>query len=387
MKVWRKQTVRYIKDGKRVPKGTRGAQRKTEHSKRFYGTLRTASGKRKQTPLTEDEKTSQRLLVKLQGDEDRKAILGVTEEDERAQTPISKALPEYIAYLTMKGNTAEYVKTCNQRLTKLLKAVKAKTISDLDSGKVLKTLNDWRKGISLETINHYIRAVKGFAKWLRRERLLKDDPFVGLKTFNSKVDKRRNRRAFTDDELKRLLSDTQVSSKRYRGNDWQFLPVDRVMLYRIAANTGLRAKEISSLTVSNFELERRILTVAASNTKNRQQAVLPLSQTFCETLAEYFKRLKTDRLFPGSWNKRRMAGKMLKRDMVRAGICAKDAQGRTLDFHSLRYTFVSNLAKGKVHPSQAQKLARHSDINLTMSVYTDLSVDDLRDAIDTLPTL
>src|SRR5690606_3539794 len=92
-------------------------------------------------------------------------------------------------------------------------------------------------------------------------------------------------------------------------------------------------------------------------------------------------------LFPGNWIRQRMAGKMLKRDLLRCGIAAEREDGKVLDFHSLRYTFISNLARGGVHPAHAQRLARHSDINLTMSVYTSLTLDELRGAVDVLPRL
>lgn len=279
---------------------------------------------------------------------------------------------------------------CSQRLRKLFKAMKTYTLSDLNEASVLKALNAWRNStsISLGTTNHYIGLAKAFTKWLIRERQLRDDPFIGLRKQNAKTDRRRVRRAFNEDELRRLLRDTQISLKRYRGSDWQFLPADRVMLYTLAASTGLRAKELSSLSLTDFDFTTMTLTVDASNTKNKRVARLPLSAHVCETLQAWIeKRRIVDKLFHGSWNAVRMAGKMLKRDLKRCGIPSVDDQGRTLDFHSLRYTFISNLARGGVHPAKAQRLARHSDINLTMSVYTSLDVDELRDAVDTLPRL
>lgn len=58
MKVWRKQLVQYFtKEGKRCPKG-QSVRQKTIESKRFYGTLTLASGKRKQTPHGEVRTTA-----------------------------------------------------------------------------------------------------------------------------------------------------------------------------------------------------------------------------------------------------------------------------------------------------------------------------------------
>jgi len=40
------------------------------------------------------------------------------------------------------------------------------------------------------------------------------------------------------------------------------------------------------------------------------------------------------------------------------------------DFHSLRVTFVTNLAGGGVHPRTAQALGCYSTVELTMKTYT-----------------
>jgi hypothetical protein len=59
--------------------------------------------------------------------------------------------------------------------------------------------------------------------------------------------------------------------------------------------------------------------------------------------------------------------------------------GRVLDFHSLRYTFVTRLAQAGVHPRTAQALARHAKIETTMQIYTDLDHLDLHAAVEQGP--
>ena len=61
---------------------------------------------------------------------------------------------------------------------------------------------------------------------------------------------------------------------------------------------------------------------------------------------------------------------MLKKDLARAGIPYKDEIGRCFDFHGLRALCASMLVRRGVHPKIAQAILRHSDINLTMNVYT-----------------
>jgi len=64
-----------------------------------------------------------------------------------------------------------------------------------------------------------------------------------------------------------------------------------------------------------------------------------------------------------------------------------DSQGRFADFHCLRHTFITNLARANVSPKTAQSLARHSDIRLTMDIYTHVEQEEQATAIRGLPSL
>ena len=63
----------------------------------------------------------------------------------------------------------------------------------------------------------------------------------------------------------------------------------------------------------------------------------------------------------------------------------RDSGGLYADFHANRHTFISNLTLAGVSPKLAQTLARHSDINLTMQVYTHIGKDEHTAAISALP--
>ncbi len=77
---------------------------------------------------------------------------------------------------------------------------------------------------------------------------------------------------------------------------------------------------------------------------------------------------------------------ILNRDLKMAGIPKRDERGKTSDVHALRHTFGTLMSKGGVSPRTAQAAMRHSDIKLTMNVYTDPKLLDVRGAMDTLPT-
>ena len=64
-----------------------------------------------------------------------------------------------------------------------------------------------------------------------------------------------------------------------------------------------------------------------------------------------------------------------------------DDDGRVVDFHALRATYITMLVKSGASVKEAQELARHSDPKLTMNVYTKLGIHDLAGALDRLPGL
>ena len=80
-------------------------------------------------------------------------------------------------------------------------------------------------------------------------------------------------------------------------------------------------------------------------------------------------------------------GKILDRDLLAAGIDKADERGRTIDVHALRHSFGTLLSKGGVTPRTAQAAMRHSNIDLTMNVYTDPKLLDVQGALDSLPSL
>jgi integrase len=59
--------------------------------------------------------------------------------------------------------------------------------------------------------------------------------------------------------------------------------------------------------------------------------------------------------------------------------------GLYADFHSMRHLFITSLERAGVSPKMAQTLARHSDIRLTLGLYTHVELPDRTVAIGSLP--
>jgi len=150
--------------------------------------------------------------------------------------------------------------------------------------------------------------------------------------------------------------------------------------------TGLRANEVRSLTWNSFELDSPAptVTVEAAYSKHRRRDVLPLAGDVAAALRDWRREHGRDgRVFPLPYK----GAVMLKADLEAAGIDYRDHAGRHADFHALRHTFITNLARGGVPAKVAQTLARHSTISLTMDRYTHMEVLDQRRALEVLPDL
>lgn len=113
--------------------------------------------------------------------------------------------------------------------------------------------------------------------------------------------------------------------------------------------------------------------------KNGDKAYQPVFPDLAEELAEWLRgKAKGEPIWPGQWHKN--AAAMLRVDLAAARVPYNQRDG-VLDFHALRGTFITGLARAGVHPKTAQILARHSSIELTMQVYTHLELAEVAAAL------
>ena len=126
------------------------------------------------------------------------------------------------------------------------------------------------------------------------------------------------------------------------------------------------------------------VTVEAAYSKHRRRDVLPLREEIARPLSEHLAHKMPE---TKAFNVPTHTCHMIRSDLSAAGIPYRDSAGRYADFHALRHTFITNLARSGVHPSTAQTLARHSTITLTMDRYTHTMPEQLAVAVQKLPHL
>ena len=128
--------------------------------------------------------------------------------------PLADHLTDFHAYLVAKGGTAKHASVSTNRARKVLALARIKRISDLTLSKAQDALAALRKeGLGQETINHHVRAVKAFSKWLWRDNRAREHCLAHLSTASSEADRRRRRRALTPAEASSALACSECSSE------------------------------------------------------------------------------------------------------------------------------------------------------------------------------
>lgn len=151
-------------------------------------------------------------------------------------------------------------------------------------------------GSSVETVNHYVRAIKGFAKWLAEEHRTAEHRLTKLATTNPETDRRVERRALTATELDRLAAAAERGPDRAGLGGYR-----RALLYRLAAATGFRLSELRSLTRGSSDLDATppSVVVKAAYSKRRREDRQPLSQSLASDLSRWLnERCEGESLFP-----------------------------------------------------------------------------------------
>ena len=298
------------------------------------------------------------------------------------------------------------------------------------------------------TVNVRLCSLTSWGNWLVESGRLSTNPFARLHKLDEADDVRRQRRALTADELRRLLTvarlrpvaefgrptvrivdDTRPAKSRatWKRAELTFDTIadaaergrarlradeverreqagrERALLYAVLVTTGLRKGELAALTVGDVLLDgpQPFVVLPGADAKNGQRATLPLRADVADELRAWIdeKAEAVCRQRVG------VAGvtvppadaplfdvptglvRILDRDLAAAGIPKRDDRGFTVDVHALRHTFATHLVAAGVAPRIAQAALRHSSLELTMKVYTDPRLLDVAGALAALPAL
>ncbi len=159
------------------------------------------------------------------------------------------------------------------------------------------------------------------------------------------------------------------------------LPPHTRAIVSIAVHTGMRKGEILSLTWDKVDLKKRIIRLAASDTKDREPRKIPISDDLYNVLKGIPRAIHDSHviLFDGK------SVRDIRAALVTA--CKKEGipYGRFVKggfvFHDFRHTFNTNMRKAGVAQSVIMKITGHST-NEMFERYNTVDEDDIRQAVD-----
>ena len=285
---------------------------------------------------------------------------------EAAGCELEKHIEEFLADLTAKARNPHYVRTIGKRVSLLADECGWSVLRDITPEGFM----SWRSRNThkaAKTLNEFLNAASALLNWLVRFRRIEANPLALVGKVETRGRERRIRRAFSLDEIGRLLT---VAGPNF-------------VVYLMAIYTGLRRNELASLVVGDIHLDAYspFVSVRASTTKNHKSARIELHPCLAEALRPFIP--------PSAPANQRVFAfipkvSKLRADLGRAGIPFTDEMGRIADFHSFRHTFTTLLAQAGVPPQVAKELTRHSDMKMN-GHYTDATKLPLSDAIRSLP--
>jgi integrase len=355
----------------------------------YWARYRDSNGKRRCHGLrlpngskVTDKTVAEKLLRDIVQNVERRSAGLIDRGVESAAMPIRIALADYVRTIRGRGRCYRYVQhVCrsSKRLFELagIERLAQFTAANIERGIATlarQTFKERKAGpvaftLSPKMLNEYRAAAFGFGQWATvTAELIDSNPVTKVSRREVRGDIRKVRRALTIDEAYRLLG----------------VCGPRRLFYAVQLWSGLRVAETKALAWLDIDLDgdRPCIRLRAATTKAKRGDVLPLHRDLAKMLAA----ARGDDDTPGRVFATVPKLDTFKKDLGRAGIDVGDAQGRTVDRHACRTTFVSMLAACGVSDSGQRALARHADVSVT-GRYRDARLLDLWADVNQLPPI
>jgi integrase len=355
-----------------------------KRGKTWYADFYDRHGKRvRKCTGVHDKGSAEKILAKWVSEE-RLIDEGLKRVD-RSKERIVEHLEKFRLGMVSKGRSEFHVNRTHQLIKSVVDFNGWKAAGEIDPHGIhrfTEHLRDQQR--NNRTIGSYIVAMRTFCRWLVRTEVLIKDPTLEVSKPDPKLDRKICRRMVTIEEwrwVRKYLESEDAAIRNGQTGE------ERLVLYWLAVESGLRAGELLSLTKAYLAIDGKDphVVVKATNTKNRRTAHQYVSDALAAELRRFTAtKLPAAKLFTIT-DQTNMAD-VVRRDMDDArklwlktadGKKLKDTdflkdtnhRGERLDFHSWRHTCGSWLLQAGASLVEVQQVLRHSTIELTASTY------------------
>jgi integrase/recombinase XerD len=267
------------------------------------------------------------------------------------------------------GNTLEAYGRDLNRYVSFLEQKELTDVRDVASGTVIEFLVQIKaEGLSANSMNRSLAALRGFYKFLLQENILDESPLTHIELAKVWM---RLPDTVSKEEMNLILSQP--------GDRTPFALRDSAMLELLYA-TGLRVSELISLTMNSINWQVGFLIVMGKGSKER---VVPIGKTAYDCVRRYvdesrprlIKSKTTDVLFLNRFGRaftRQGLWKIIIHYAQKAGL------QKNVHPHTFRHSFASHLLEGGADLRAVQVMLGHADISTTQ-IYTHITKDRLKE--------
>lgn len=291
-----------------------------------------------------DKDVARSELDKIINRLEREAVGLVDQSIEAAVMPVRQAVARLIRNLRCESVTRKHVSRTLLCLRRLVERGGMTRMADFTAENIVQAFASLdRDRLLPRSVNVHRQCAYTFAEWATEldRPLLTKNPITkrSVKRRNEAADTRKVRRALTEPEIRRLLA----------------VAGPRRLFYAMQFWTGLRVGDPAALEWRDLDLDRGWLRLRAATTESRRADELPLHRDLVQMLQDAKPKdvAPTDRVFRTVPRLATFKGRCFtirkkdgtqefryqKGDLDRARIAFADAQGRTMDLHSLRTTY------------------------------------------------
>jgi len=155
---------------------------------------------------TPDKQVADRKRTELLAEKEREAagIIAPRALRDAAQKPLSEHLQDLLGDLGAQGKSEKHLANVEHRVGALIEACGWKIAKDVTAD----SFQNWRRGQSLsaKTLNDYLEAGRRLLNWMEKQRRLVGNPLKSVEKVSAQGKNSHSRRAFAEDEVKRLLA-------------------------------------------------------------------------------------------------------------------------------------------------------------------------------------
>ncbi len=287
---------------------------------------------------------------------------------------LEQAIDLYTQYLIVElGYARSSVKGYRGDLAGLLTFVSEKKLNDwsaVDASFISSYLHNQReKGISPMTLSRKLSAIRGFFKFLTKEKLVSVDPMIYID--NPKRSETLPN-VLSNEEIEIILNN-MIPPK-------SLTDIRDLAMIELLYACGLRVSELVSLKLIDVNLDEAYLRCIGKGNKER---VVPIGDKALDATGKYLNACRpllvkntNERCFflnrRGKALSRQWFWTMIKQRADRAGVKTRVSP------HTIRHSFATNLLIGGADLRSVQELLGHADVSTTQ-VYTHLSDQRLRE--------